>query len=241
MLTYLISDLHLSPEHESGTALFQQFIKREAAQADCLYVLGDLFEAWVGDDDDDPYLQQIIALFRAFSDAGKALFFMRGNRDFLLGEQFAERTGGSLLADEVVVDMAGQRTLLLHGDQLCTDDTAYQQFRQMVRQSAWQQALLSKPLAERKAIAAEMRRKSRESQQNKAEYIMDINQQALELTMHQHDVRQVIHGHTHRPARHEFSLDGQPATRWVLGDWHESAKILRVDSKIELFDIALNP
>lgn len=231
MLTYLISDLHLSPEHQDGTALFEQFMHEDARDADALYVLGDLFEAWVGDDDDDDYVVRMINVFRSFSDAGKALFFQRGNRDFLLGERFAQRSKGQLLPDEIVVELAGQPTLLLHGDQLCTDDTAYQQFRNMVRSPAWQQALLSKPLAERKAIAAEMRRKSRESQQNKAEYIMDINQNTLMEMMRKHQVQHCLHGHTHRPAEHVFTLDGQSAVRWVLGDWHDSAIIMRVDDR----------
>ena len=240
MLTYLISDLHLAPEHESGTALFQQFMSTLAPHADALYVLGDLFEAWVGDDDDDPYVQNIIDRFQQFTMEGKALYFQRGNRDFLLGEGFTQRTGGRMLADEYRTELANQSVLLMHGDQLCVDDVEYQKFRAMVRTEAWQQALLAKPLAERKAIAAAMRMKSKESQQNKAEYIMDVNQSAVESTLLNHQLTRLIHGHTHRPTHHQFNLNGLAAHRWVLGDWHDSATIIKCTDTIELISIQLN-
>lgn len=240
MLTYLISDLHLAPEHKSGTALFQQFMNTLAPKADALYVLGDLFEAWVGDDDDDRYVQNIIDRFQQFSTTGKPLYFQRGNRDFLLGDAFTKRTGGQMLDDEHITELANQTVLLMHGDQLCVDDVDYQKFRAMVRTEAWQQTLLAKPLTERKAIASAMRMKSKENQQNKAEYIMDVNQAALESTLQKHQVSNVIHGHTHRPAHHQFTLNEQAAHRWVLGDWHDSAKIIECRDTIELISIQLD-
>lgn len=237
MTTYLISDLHLCEEATDSAALFFRFMQEKASKAQALYVLGDLFEAWVGDDDDDPFNAKVMASFRHFADRGGKLAFVHGNRDFLLGAGFAERCGGKLLSDETVVELAGQRTLLLHGDQLCSDDKEYQHFRAMVRSPAWRDAFLDKPLAERKAIAADLRRKSHDSQQNKSEYITDVNQQTLELHMAQHDVWHCIHGHTHRPAVHGFTLLGKAAERIVLGDWHHSAKIVKCDVEIELITL----
>jgi len=237
MTTYLISDLHLCEEATDSAALFFRFMQERASKAQALYVLGDLFEAWVGDDDEDPFNGKVMAAFRAFSDHGGTLCFMHGNRDFLLGEGFADRCGGSLLADETVVELAGLRTLLLHGDQLCTDDKDYQHFREMVRSPAWRTAFLAKALAERKAIAADLRRKSHTSQQNKAEYITDVNPQALELMMARHNVWHCIHGHTHRPAVHGITLRGKAAERIVLGDWHHSARIVKCDGEMELITL----
>lgn len=234
MTRYLISDLHLSADTPDSAALFFRFMDELAPHSDALYVLGDLFEAWVGDDDDDAFVARVREAFARYSTQGKALYFQRGNRDFLLGEQFAADCGGQLLAEQVVVELAGESCLLMHGDELCTDDVAYQQFRQMVRSPQWQNQFLAQPLAVRKAIAADLRRKSRDAQQDKAEYIMDANADAIADVMQRHKVRTLIHGHTHRPMQHVLSLAGEPAKRIVLGDWHAQAKILRVTDQLEL-------
>lgn len=237
MTSYLISDLHLSADAPDSAALFFRFMDELAPDSGGLYVLGDLFEAWVGDDDDDAFVARIRDAFARYSAGGRTLRFQRGNRDFLLGESFAAACGGALLEEEVVVELAGTPCLLMHGDQLCTDDVAYQQFRQMVRSPQWQNPFLAQPLTVRKAIAEDLRRKSRDAQQDKAEYIMDANADAIADAMQRHDVRTLIHGHTHRPMQHVLSLAGEPARRIVLGDWHAQAKILRADRQLELISI----
>lgn len=230
-MIYFISDLHLQEDAPDSARLFFQFLDKLPAQTEALYVLGDLFEVWIGDDDNDPFVQSVIRALRNVSDRGIRVNFMRGNRDFLYGDAFAGQTQGLVLEDETIIDWQGEPCLLLHGDQLCTDDLAYQQFRQMVRSSKWRGDFLLKPLAERRAIAQEMRRRSREAQQGKAEYIMDINEAALADMVRKHRVSRVIHGHTHRPAVHQHSIDGTSVQRIVLGDWHNSAQIFCGESR----------
>lgn len=232
MTTLFISDLHLDGSRPEITDLFLEFLKREAQRASTLYILGDFFEAWIGDDDDDPHHARILDGLREFTDAGIPAYFMHGNRDFLVGESFAQRTGVKLLQDPTVLDLYGTRTLLMHGDTLCTDDKEYQMVRRMLRDPAWQQDYLAKSLTERRAIAAHARVESKKHTASQAEYIMDVNQKAVEDVMRQHGVTRLIHGHTHRPAVHRFkSSDGKKLERVVLGDWYEQSSKLAWDGK----------
>jgi UDP-2,3-diacylglucosamine hydrolase len=209
--------------------------------ADALYILGDLVEAWIGDDDDAELPQRIAAAIRAVRDAGVPVYFMVGNRDFLLGEAFAKRAGMTLLEDGAVHDMYGRPTLLMHGDVLCTDDTAYQAVRQQVRTPEWQQQILSMPLEARRAFAAKAREDSKAHTGSTMESIMDVNGDAVAAIMRNAAVTRLIHGHTHRPAVHTFELDGKAAERIVLGDWYEQGSVLRVDDDgIELRGLAIN-
>lgn len=209
-----ISDLHLDPSRPAVTAGLERFL---AQNRDCraLYVLGDLFEAWVGDDDDSPLAADVRAMFERFAGAGPALYFMRGNRDFLLGETFCTAAGGQLLPDPTVITLDGRPTLLMHGDSLCTADADYQQFRRMARDPQWQADIMGRSLEERRMLARELREMSRDATSNKAEDILDVTPAEVERVMAAHGVDCLIHGHTHRPARH----DQQHGTRWVLGDW----------------------
>jgi len=226
MATLFISDLHLDETRPQIVDLFVRFLADEARKADALYILGDLFESWIGDDDDAPLATRIAHALRSLRDSGVPIYFMHGNRDFLLGAEYAKRAGMELLADPTIVELDGERTLLMHGDTLCTDDVEYQKFRGLVRNPAWQQQFLAKPLAERRAFAAQARGESRKQTAMKAAEIMDVNQCAVESVMRTHGVRRLIHGHTHRPAKHRFDLDGQAAERIVLGDWYEQSSVL---------------
>jgi UDP-2,3-diacylglucosamine hydrolase len=230
MAILFISDLHLSAERPDITSLFIQFLDHEARQAEALYILGDLFEAWLGDDMVLPEYTKAIASMKALSDSGVPLYMMHGNRDFLLGDAFATQSGATLLDDPSVIDLYGQPTLLLHGDTLCTDDVPYQQFRAMVRDPAWQQAILARSPADRLALAKQYRELSQTETGNKAEDIMDVNQQAVEQLMQGKGIYRMIHGHTHRPAVHDFVIDTQPAQRIVLGDWYEQGSVLRCNA-----------
>ena len=227
--TLFISDLHLSAERPDITSLFIQFLNNEARQAEALYILGDLFEAWLGDDMVLPEYADAIAAMKALSDSGVPVFIMHGNRDFLLGEKFTAMSGTTLLDDPTRIDLYGKPTLLLHGDTLCTDDVEYQKFRAMVRNPAWQQQMLALSPQERLKLAKEYREMSQAETGNKAEDIMDVNQQALEQVMQTEGIYHMIHGHTHRPAIHEFKIDTQPAQRIVLGDWYEQGSVLVCD------------
>ena len=227
--TLFISDLHLDPERPAITALFLDLLAGRAAHADALYILGDLFEAWVGDDDDSDWLRPVVAGLRRLADAGIPVYLMHGNRDFLMGEAFAAASGCVQLPDPSVIDLHGQATLLMHGDTLCTDDTQYQAFRTQVRSVAWRQGILAKPLAERQAIAAQMRAQSRAENAGKAESIMDVNVAAVEQAMAEHGVSRLVHGHTHRPGVHELDLNGHAGQRIVLGDWYEAGSVLACD------------
>ena len=224
--TLFVSDLHLDPERPAVTALFVEFLATQARVADAVYILGDLFEAWIGDDDETPLNLEVIQGIRACVAAGTPVFVMHGNRDFLLGDRFAGQSHCILLADPARIDLYGVPTLLMHGDLLCTDDTEYLAFRGKVRDSAWQAELLAKPLAVRREMAAEMRRSSREKTAGKPESIMDVNPAAVLDTMTEHAVLQLIHGHTHRPGVHMLQIAGQPARRYVLGDWYDQGSML---------------
>ena len=224
--TLFISDLHLDPERPTVTELFLELLGTRAANADALYILGDLFEAWVGDDDASPLNQAVCEGLKKCATSGTPVFVMHGNRDFLLAAEFADASGATLLEDPALIDLYGTPTLLMHGDLLCTDDKEYLAFRAMVRDTQWQQQLLSKSLQERQLIAREMRNKSREQTGGKPESIMDVNQEAVIETMTGHKVQRLIHGHTHRPAIHELVISDQPAQRIVLGDWYEQGSLL---------------
>jgi UDP-2,3-diacylglucosamine hydrolase len=226
--TLFISDLHLDDARPHIVEDFERFCADEARTADALYILGDLFEAYIGDDDDALLNVRIASALRGVADAGVPVHFIVGNRDFLLGEAYARRCGMDILDDGVVIDLYGTPTLILHGDVLCTDDAAYLAFRRQVRDPAWQAAFLARPLAERRAFAAQARDASRAHTSQTDMAIMDVNQHAVENALRQAGVTHMIHGHTHRPAIHDFTLDGKPAQRIVLGDWYEQGSVLRV-------------
>jgi len=228
MTTLLISDLHLDPRRPRILDLFADLLAGEARRADALYILGDLFDSWIGDDDDAALAAQVAQATRALRDSGVPIWFMHGNRDFLLGADYAARAGMSLLADPSVVELGGERVLLMHGDTLCTDDTEYLKFRALVRDPRWQAQFLAKPLAERRAFAAQARGESRRHTSAAKPEIMDVNQEAVAAAMRTHGVHKLIHGHTHRPATHHFDLDGRTAERVVLGDWYEQDSVLRI-------------
>lgn len=225
-----ISDLHLDAGRPAITALFVEFLAGlEPQRCAGLYILGDLFEAWIGDDNDDPHDAEVIAALHATTQRGIPVWLMHGNRDFLLGERFAQATGCTLLSDPARIELGGEPTLLMHGDMLCTDDHEYQQFRALVRDPDWQRQFLAKPLGERRQIAAGLRETSRQRTGEKAAEIMDVNPQAVRDTLHRHGVRRLIHGHTHRPAVHDLDLEGLPAQRIVLGDWYTQGSVLYVE------------
>ena len=215
-----ISDLHLQPEMPATAAAFLRFLKQYAMQAERLYLLGDIFEYWAGDDDlTSPFPQQIVQALREVSDAGVALFWIAGNRDFLVSNAFAAATGTTLLADPHIIDYAATRYLITHGDALCTDDMAYQQFRAQVRQPEWQAAFLARPLAERKVIITAMRQQSQQYQQEQmkqSEMLMDVNLNAVADLFASSHADIMIHGHTHRPAMHQHGAN----IRYVLSDWN---------------------
>ena len=230
MFTYFISDLHLSGERPDIIKLFREFLHGQAAQAEALYILGDLFEVWIGDDAVPSDMEPIIADLAALTASGVPVFVMAGNRDFLMGKEFERSSGCTLLTDPTAVDLYGTPTLLMHGDTLCTDDVDYQKFRTQVRDPAWQSDFLSKPVEERLAISKHARQESTKRTKEKPEDIMDVNSGVVEETFHQHRIFQIIHGHTHRPAIHEFVVDNKPVKRIVLGDWYTQASMLKVDA-----------
>lgn len=242
MATLFISDLHLSPARPGLEALLQAFIRRYPRPGDALYILGDLFEVWLGDDAAGDDQRAALAYLRELADAGTAIFFMHGNRDFLAGSGFEEMSGCRILAEPAIVTLSGEPVLLMHGDSLCTDDVEYQAFKARVRQSAFQAQFLALPVAQRQAIARSYRAESESATRRKPMEIMDVNQQAVEATMRAQGVKRLIHGHTHRQAIHDFALDGAPAQRIVLGDWHDTGCVLVHEEdagyRMENFDLA---
>ena len=224
-----ISDLHLCDSRPAITNQFLRFLQQQATQAEALYILGDFFEYWAGDDDllhHQPVIQALCVL----SDQGTRVYFMHGNRDFLTGEAFAAASGLSILPDPSQLTLYGRHVLLSHGDALCTDDIAYQAFRQQVRTPAWQQAFLQQPLSARKAQIEALRQRSEQEKSGKQESIMDVNAEAVANLLRQYDYPELlIHGHTHRPAVHHLEIDGHKTDRWVLGDWYEQGSCLIVD------------
>ena len=235
MPTLFISDLHLDAERPEITALFGRFIDEEARGADALYILGDLFEAWVGDDDPSDTGRFVAEKLAALRASGVPVFFQRGNRDFLLGDAYATRAGVTILPDPAVILLHGQPTLLMHGDLLCTDDVAYQQFRAQTRDPRWQAQFLAQPLAARLAFAQQARTASQARHaelqgQGLMEAITDVAPTTVTATLARYGIDTLIHGHTHRPAVHELDVDGRACQRIVLGDWYEQGSVLRVDS-----------
>ncbi|MBB5358383.1 UDP-2,3-diacylglucosamine hydrolase [Rhodanobacter sp. ANJX3] len=229
MVTLFIADLHLDPSRPQITELFEHYLASdEVRRADALYILGDLVEAWVGDDDDAELPERIATAIRSVRDAGVPVYFMPGNRDFLLGETFAQRAGLTLLEDGAVHDLYGRPTLLMHGDLLCTDDVAYQTVRQQVRTPQWKAQILAMPLEARRAFATKAREDSRAHTGATQESIMDVNADAVQQALRHAGVTRLIHGHTHRPAVHALQLDDHRAERIVLGDWYEHGSVLKV-------------
>ena len=220
MAVLFISDLHLDAARPQSTEDFVRFTRTEARDADALYILGDLFEAWIGDDDDDPGLTPIIDALEALTRSGTRCLFMHGNRDFLVGQRFCSRTGVSLLEEFERIELAGEPVLLTHGDLLCTDDVRYLELRRQLRDAAWQREFLGKTLDERRQIAQDLRQLSQTEMAAKTEAIMDVNVETVEETMRRFGVRTLVHGHTHRPALHRFEIDGEDAKRIVLDDWY---------------------
>jgi UDP-2,3-diacylglucosamine hydrolase len=229
MATLLISDLHLEAQRPAIGKHFLQFLDGEAKDADALYILGDLFEVWFGDDDPSPYYAGMKVALRRLTDSGVPTFFMHGNRDFTIGEQFAAETGVSILGDPVVVDLHGHEVLLSHGDALCTDDVEYQQFRLMTRNPDWQAMMLTKSIEERMAYAMAVRQASVARGIAISDEIMDVNQEAVHALLREYNVDTLLHGHTHHPAVHDVDLGDRLATRIVLGDWFEQGSLVRWD------------
>lgn len=223
----LISDLHLSQERPFITGRFFEFLKGQAPAARALYILGDLFDYWVGDDElrapgADPVASGVVAALRALARSGTAVYVMQGNRDFLLGTDFFSACGAQPLADPSVAEIGGVQTLLMHGDTLCTDDLDYMAWRSTARSAAWQAEFLAAPIDERRARSHALRIESEARKRAKSAAIMDVNREAVREAFRRHAVTRLIHGHTHRPWHHELELDGRRCERWVLPDWYET-------------------
>lgn len=224
-LSYFVSDLHLCPTRSAVARLFLAFLAKDARQAKALYILGDLFEYWAGDDDlDDPFNASICAALKSLSANGTDIFFLAGNRDFLIGADFTKASGVILLDEPCLTTIGGISTLLMHGDTLCSDDTAYQTFRASIRNESWRTSFLALPLAERKLKIEEMRRRSEHEKQIKPAVIMDVNPDSVASTLRTHGYPRLIHGHTHRRERHWHDIDDHICDRWVLGDWREDGQ-----------------
>ena len=231
MTTLFVSDLHLDASEPAPGTQFLQFLAGTARSAEALYILGDLFETWIGDDDGDAYRSGICAALAALTAAGVPCYVMHGNRDFLLGRGFEQRTGAFLVADPLIVELAGEPVLVTHGDALCTADHAYQRLRALVRAPRWQRRFLALPLSVRRALAARARSGSRRHMAHIGEDITDVDNQAVLAAMRACGVRSLVHGHTHRPAVHTLTLDGADARRIVLGAWHEAGSCLAWDER----------
>ena len=229
MATLFISDLHLEPARPEIGEQFLAFLAGPARATDALYILGDLFEAWIGDDDPNPYYAQMRSAIRDLSDSGVPVFFMHGNRDFMIGEQFAAEAGVTLLDDPHPIELHGENVLLSHGDALCTDDVEYQKVRAMTRNPDWQAMMLSKSIEERVAFAAQAREQSLARGESMTDEIADVNQGAVEQVLRDSGADILLHGHTHRPAVHPFHVDGRPVHRIVLGDWYEQGSMVEWD------------
>jgi UDP-2,3-diacylglucosamine hydrolase len=227
-----ISDLHLTEERPEANERFIAFLEEKARAAEALYILGDFFEYWIGDDDlGEPFNGVIAGLLKQLTRGGVPVSLMHGNRDFLIGERFCAATGARLLDDPTVEHVQGEKTLLVHGDTLCTDDIDYQAWRRKARDPAFQAQFLAKSLAERRVAIVQMREKSKEVVQGKPAEIMDVNDGAVRDALRRHDVRRLIHGHTHRPGRHAVEVDGKRCERWVLPDWYGGGGYIEIDRK----------
>ncbi len=224
-----ISDLHLAPERPDIIQLFLKFMDDKAASAKQLYILGDFVEYWLGDDDEARGLEPVFQKMKQLAGSGLEIFLMHGNRDFLMGKEFAKRTGCTLIDDPFVISIDDKPVLLMHGDTLCTDDVDYQKLRVMLRNPQWQEDFLSKPLAERIMMAKALREKSKEETQSKSENIMDVNASSVNQAFDTHNVNLMIHGHTHRPNIHQLTIKNKPAKRIVLGDWYDHGSYLQMN------------
>ena len=228
--TLFISDLHLCAGRPLSNRSFFDFLRHQAAGASALYILGDLFEYWVGDDDlDDAFNASVVAALAGLAAAGVPVYLMHGNRDFVIGEAFARASGATLLPDPSLIDLHGQATLLMHGDTLCTLDAQYQAFRREARSPQWVDKLLRQPLAERKTAVEALRRKSEQEKRTKPAEIMDVAPDEVEAVLRRYHYPRLIHGHTHRPARHVHAVDGHICERWVLADWYRGGSYLACD------------
>jgi len=236
-ITHIISDLHLCQTKPSLFALFEHYMQKIAIHSNRLFVLGDLFEVWIGDDclkiesSNTQLYRDVISLFKNYSDFHGELFFIHGNRDFLLADEFEKQTGGKILQEPYFFDLSGRKTILMHGDSLCTDDTSYQDFRSMVRNSHWQKEFLSLPMEKRIEIASGLRQQSKQAQTEKSMEIMDVNQKTVNDFITEHDVDWLIHGHTHRQAIHELTVNDKQVKRIVLSDWGKQGFYLSIDKK----------
>lgn len=227
----LISDLHLEQERPDISRAFLHFLETRAAQAQALYILGDFFEAWIGDDAISPFQRSIAQALRQLSERGTRIYLMHGNRDFLLGKAFCREAGCTLLPDPCVIELNGERVLLMHGDSLCTQDTSYMKLRRWLRNPISLFILRNLPLSTRHKLARKLRNESRTQTRMKASEIIDVTPDEVPRIMAAHGVRTLIHGHTHRPATHQLQVNGQPAQRIVLGDWDKQGWALQVDKQ----------
>jgi UDP-2,3-diacylglucosamine hydrolase len=227
--SWFASDLHLDPSTPQIADRFMRFLAGPARAARSVFLLGDLFEAWIGDDDPEPAHREVVAAITALAAAGTLVYVMRGNRDFMIGERFCAEAGAILLDDPAILTVRGERVLLSHGDGLCVDDRAYQKLRALVRDPTLREGFARLPIEARRRLASEAREGSREHLANASAYITDVNQPAVDAVMRDADVPVMIHGHTHRPGVHRFRSDGVERTRVVLGAWHDEAHVVRWD------------
>lgn len=237
MSIWIISDLHLCAQRPAVSQAFLHWLETTVSQSNALYILGDFFEVWIGDDvlDDLEYGKEFLPIvqgLRKLADQGVQLYFMHGNRDFLIGEHFAHTCGLHLLKDPTLLNVGQNRILLSHGDRLCTDDIAYQTFRKQVRSLQWQTKFLTQSLTDRLVFAEQARKQSMKNKVSQALDIMDVNEQAVANLLREHDYPDILlHGHTHRPGIHDVTVDNKPCQRWVLGDWHETASVVHIQSE----------
>jgi len=229
-VTYFISDLHLSADRQDINNCLFRFLQTEAVRADALYILGDLFEVWIGDDNVTPFSESIAAALKSLS-ASVPIYFIHGNRDFAIRQAFADRAGMTILPEQYVINLYGRRALLMHGDELCTRDVEYQKFRKKSRSWWWPRLMLLLPLKTRQKIANDGRETSKNNQKQLTAEIMDVTQSEVELAMQRHKVDLLIHGHTHRPNVHNFTVNDKPMKRIVLGDWYDQGSILIADAQ----------
>jgi UDP-2,3-diacylglucosamine hydrolase len=233
------SDLHLDSSAPEAIEQFLRFVREQAAEAEALYLLGDVFESWVGDDESNRDKARVCSALKTLTSGGVPCFFLHGNRDFLLGREFCSRTGGTLLPDPVVAEFDGERVMLTHGDALCVDDHSYQELRTIVRNPEWQRRFLRLPLADREALAGQARKGSRAHTSRTVPVVMDVNNAAVEAAFRATKTRRIIHGHTHRPGVHDLMIDGEPAQRIVLGAWYEQGSYLLYErGRYELRELA---
>jgi UDP-2,3-diacylglucosamine hydrolase len=224
-----VSDLHLTETRPAANEAFFSFLEDKAPSAAALYILGDLFEYWIGDDDlSYPFHAVVAGFLRRLSESGVELHVMQGNRDFLMGRRFCEETGAQLLEDPTIVEVGGTKTLLMHGDTLCSDDTDYQSWREVSRSAPWQREFLSKTLAERRRTILDLREKSRNAIRAKPAAVMDVSDSEVRNALRQHGVSRLVHGHTHKPGRHTLTVDGRQCERWVLPDWYGPGGYLEI-------------